>query len=282
MTPVQRIPCAAPPTPGSTFHPRVRFTTGGDDPAASVVFGTAEVFERQEYEYLLARPAWHEDALDHAVAVVTAAVAEAASGDQVHFLVQATQANTAERLTLAAACGLRLFQEKEGFWWPSSDGIAEDSRLATRSLSDSSRDAFADVVRRSVTDIGDRVDQRSLAAIGGQLWSADLLNTYASGANAGLWRMAFDPAGDPVGFVGLAAGDGDGTIVHIGVVPEQRGHGYGADLVAVAKGMALDRGWRGLLSLVDVENLPMVRTMHASGFSADEHPWHKWHFVRQA
>lgn len=62
---------------------------------------------------------------------------------------------------------------------------------------------------------------------------------------------------------------------------EHRGHGHGSGLLAIAKTTAIARSWRGLLSLVDLTNQPMVQTMTRSGFSPDSHPWHKWHYLRE-
>jgi len=248
----------------------------------------AEVFERQPSEYYLARLHWQTDAFEDAAATVSAAIADVPPGNRVHLIVQATHPDAAARIQLAQRCGLRPFQEKEGFWWTADGTGAADpgmnpAGLTARPLTDSDHQQFCDVIRRSVVGIQDRVDQISLRAQGGSHWAADLLGHYAMGSDASLWQLGLDTAGATIGFVGLAAADDDreGIIVHIGVLPEHRGHGHGSGLLGIAKATAVARSWRGLLSLVDVVNQPMVQTMTRSGFSPNSRPWHKWHYLHE-
>ena len=85
---IERTPCAGPPAPGSTFRPLVRFSAGGDEETASVVIGTAEVFERRPHEYLVARWSWRDGAVGDAVEVVSAALAEVPEGSRAHLIAQ--------------------------------------------------------------------------------------------------------------------------------------------------------------------------------------------------
>lgn len=65
-------------------------------------------------------------------------------------------------------------------------------------------------------------------------------------------------------------------IVLIGVLPEQRGHGYVDQLLLAAYRAARMRGFAAVLSLVDVDNHPMMAAMYRSGADPNVHPWHKW------
>ena len=83
-----------------------------------MVIGQGEVFEREPAEYALARLSWAGGRLDVACAVMASAARSAPQGAPVYFMVNpATQADHADRRGIAEACGFRLFQEKEGFWW---------------------------------------------------------------------------------------------------------------------------------------------------------------------
>jgi diamine N-acetyltransferase len=93
------------------------------------------------------------------------------------------------------------------------------------------------------------------------------------------WLLAEEGSGAPVGFVavGRFRDEGIGTIVHIGVLPEHRGHGYVADLLAAAQGIARRRGFGGLFDGVDAENGPMLAAMDRAGYRVAPGSWHQWH-----
>jgi ribosomal protein S18 acetylase RimI-like enzyme len=262
------------PRPGSTFRPLVRFTSE----SASVELGTAEVFERQPPEYFLTRLAW--DRLPAATAVVEAAVAEVP--ESVHLHVNpAVHDRVAERRRLAADCGFRLFQEKEGFW-RAHDGLPlptpED--IVLRSMAEVGREPFRRVLADCVTGILDTADRLAVARHGPDHWAADFLDRHATAEDERSWLLA--AAGPVVGFVGLIrrdAGEPVGTIAHIGVVPAARGRRISDQLLRAAHLAARERGFAGVLSFVDAANGPMLAAMRRAGVRADAHPWHKWHYV---
>ena len=77
--------------------------------------------------------------------------------------------------------------------------------------------------------------------------------------------------------VGPFDDEGTGTIVHVGVLPEARGHGYITDLLAAANRAARERGYARMLSDVDTENAPMLAAMERAGHRRDRRDWHVWH-----
>jgi ribosomal protein S18 acetylase RimI-like enzyme len=107
------------------------------------------------------------------------------------------------------------------------------------------------------------------------------LDHHASAADARSWLYAETTGGVPTGFVGLAQREGDpaGTIVLIGVLPEQRGHGYVDQLLPAAYRAPRARGFGTVRSLVDVDNHPMMAAMRRSGADPDADPWHSWLFT---
>jgi RimJ/RimL family protein N-acetyltransferase len=113
-------------------------------------------------------------------------------------------------------------------------------------------------------------------------WATTFLDHHASAADARSWLYAETTGGVPAGFVGLAQREGDpevGTIVLIGVLPEQRGHGYVDQLLLAAYRAARARGFGAVQSLVDVDNHPMMAAMRRSGADPDADPWHSWLFT---
>jgi ribosomal protein S18 acetylase RimI-like enzyme len=89
------------------------------------------------------------------------------------------------------------------------------------------------------------------------------------------WAVAHDSAGAAVGFVlPVLFRDGrndqgrpEGTIYHMGVVPEHRGHGYGRDLLLRATETLQNAGvWR-ILCDTDIRNTAMIQTFRNAGFA---------------
>jgi GNAT superfamily N-acetyltransferase len=264
------------------LRPIARFVVEHDGvEQASVVSGRAEIFEREPTEYALARLRWAEGGLDAARAAVTAAVDSAPPGAAVYLPVSAAVSpDHAARRGVAEACGFALFQEKEGFWWADNgQALPEPASLRLAPMSRIGREVFVPVIGRCLAQTLDRTDTLVFGRHRPQQWVTTFLDHRASAADAQSWLYAETTGGVPVGFVGLAQRVGDpgvGTIVLIGVLPEQRGHGYVDQLLLAAYRAARVRGFAAVLSLVDVNNHPMMAAMCRSGADPNAHPWHKW------
>ena len=255
---------------------------GGE--AASVVFGRAEIFEREPAEYALARLSWEQGRSDAACAVMAAAAQSGPGGEKVYFPVNAgVHGDHVERCRIAEDCGFRLFQEKEGFWWADTGQVLpEPAGLRLHSMARIGREQFAPVIGRCLAGTLDRIDALVLGRCPPREWAETFLQRHAQPADEDTWLFAETPDGAPVGFVGVAAHDADprtGVLVLIGVLPEQRGNHYVDELVHAANRAARARGMTGVLSLVDVQNQPMMAAMRRTGWSAETHPWHRWLYV---
>lgn len=285
---VRRIPLdPSDVTPGSTLRPIARFVLEHEgSQAASVVFGRAEIFEREPVEYALARLSWADGRLDAARAVMTAAVRSAPDEAPVYFPVSAAvSGNHADRRAIAEACGFELFQEKEGFWWTDSGQALSESRdLRSQSMSSIGPAPFIPVIGRCLTGTLDRGDGLTFPRHRPEDWAEEFLKHHAKPDDEESWLYAETADGEPVGFVGVARREGDpeaAVLVLIGVLPEQRGHRYVDQLIYAAYRAARRRGFKGVLSLVDVENHPMMAAARRTGGDAGASPWHKWLYVRQ-
>lgn len=271
--------------PGSTLRPISRFVVERDGvEQASVVLGRAEIFEREPLEYAVARLSWADGGLGDARAVVAAAVGSAPPGIPVYLPVSAAvSADHAARRDVALACGFELFQEKEGFRWADTgQALPEPAGLRLEPMSRIGPEAFVSVLGRCVAQTLDRTDALVFGRQQPRQWATTFLNHHASAADAQSWLYAETTGGAPVGFVGLAQREGDpevGTIVLIGVLPEQRGHRYVDRLLTAAYRAARARGFVAVRSLVDVDNHPMMAAMRRSGADPDADPWHGWLFT---
>lgn len=183
------------------------------------------------------------------------------------------------RLVLESV-GYGIFQEKVGHLWK-DDGqaIAQSDRVHFRTIADVGRDEFAAVLGRGVVDTLDRNDRYFRELVTRQRWGHEMLG-YLGDGDEDSWHLAYDAEGAVVGYVMLSAFDEKGvaTITHVGIVPEQRGQGYAGDLLLRAGADARRRGFREILSDVDVQNEPMRAAMERAGHHTSLTDWHVWHY----
>lgn len=269
-------------TPGSTLRPSARFALEQDGTEqASVVFGRAEIFEREPPEYVLARLRWAAGRLDAARTVVVAAATTTPTGAAVYLPINsAASTDHVARRDIAEACGFMLFQEKEGFWWADTGQVLpEPAGLRLEPMARIGREAFVPMIARCVSATLDRTDALVFGRHQPQRWAATFLDHHAPAEDGQSWLYAETTNGAPVGFVGLAQRASErevGTIVLIGVLPEQRGNRYVDRLLLAAHRAARARGFSAILSHVDVDNHPMMAAMRRCGADPDAHSWHSW------
>lgn len=183
------------------------------------------------------------------------------------------------RRALLASLGGRPFQEKVGFLWEGDGGpLPGDDRLRFDDLGSVGPTAYGSLMGRCQAGTLDRNDRYYLGLCGPVGWGAQMLDYLVPGHEPS-WLLARDPEGREVGFVAVGPFDdeGTGTIVHIGVLPEARGHGYVNDLLTAANRAARERGYTRMLSDVDTENAPMRAAMERAGHRRDRREWHVWH-----
>lgn len=284
MTEIRRVT----PAPEAAPHavPVGMFVAEQDGLRVAQVELTATTLPHHTAGHLLRFLRWDGGHLDAAFGVVSAALLAAPRGALVHLTVN-TEAHEHidDRRQLAIGSGFELLQEKEGVWW-SDEGqlINSPDRVVLRPLPEVGRDNFAQVIARCMTGTLDRIDRAKVAEFGAQGWADIQLSQYVPIEDAPYWILAETPDGEPVGFLGLSAFDEEatGTISHIGVLPKQRGHGYIDQLLSVVNLLARKRGFRGVLSDVDVLNGPMLAAMARADHRADGRPWHKWIYRKVA
>lgn len=177
---------------------------------------------------------------------------------------------------LMEACGLTLFQEKQGFVWKDTgDRIEVGDRLAFRTVDDVGTDEYQSVMAPCGEGTLDRNDRYYWDGCGPANWAA-VMTTWLAEEDSPMWLVGYR-RGEPVGYVAVASvEDWGSTIVHVGVVPEHRGNGYINDLLAAGTAAAQRSGIDGMLSDVDVLNDPMMNAMRRGGHLEGVRPWHVW------
>lgn len=187
------------------------------------------------------------------------------------------------RRRLFETAGWSLFQEKEGFEWRADrpDAVPRrPARLTFRSIEDLGPEPFVETMARGVLGTLDRNDRyyRDLVG-GGEGWGREMLG-YLGSEDGPSWQLGVTPDGQVAGYVLIGEFDepGRGTIVHIGVVPEQRGNGYIDELLLAGNQAGRGRGFSTMISDVDTENAPMIAAMERTGHSSAATTWHVWHY----
>jgi RimJ/RimL family protein N-acetyltransferase len=228
---------------------------------------------------LFGAAAWAGEPVEVLAELVRAA--RRALGDAVPDVLEirtnpAVHSRPEERLALAAALDLTLFQEKEGVLWEDhGEPVQVPQRIRSRSLADTGPVAYAEVFARIPEGTLDRNDRWYYERVDPQHWAAQMME-FADGAEE-TWLVAECEEG-PVGMVAISPFDGPdtATISYIGVLPEHRGNGYVDDLLAAGTAAAQRAGFTRILSDVDTQNHPMLAAMERAGHHASATPWHVW------
>ena len=179
--------------------------------------------------------------------------------------------------------GLPLEQEKRAFVCNEPQKAVEvPRRLLFKSLLEVGENAFIEVIERALNGSLDQDDQERCAAEGRREIAEEYFHPDQEyfGYEPEWWTFAEDRNGNTVGFVQPAYfKDSDkgelkeGTVVYIGVVPEQRGHGYSVDLLLHATALLQREGvWR-ILCDTDAQNLPMIEAFQKVGYAPYETVW---------
>ncbi len=239
-----------------------------------------------EYRFLGLWLPWADDPLAIGEALVGAAIERAipAGRHPLDFRINPDYQEHADiRRALAERTGFSLFQEKEGFRWSADRPEFErpPARLTFHSIDEVGRDLLARTMGRCVAGSLDRADRHYEAFAPGDAWGREMLE-FLEPDDAPSWKLALTPDGEPAGYILLSRFDEPerATIAHIGVVPEQRGHGYVDELLGEYNRMARERGFTTSISDVDVENGPMQAAMERNGHRSGDTAWHVFHFRR--
>lgn len=171
------------------------------------------------------------------------------------------------RMTAAGNAGLQPFVERLSYKWsPETDGLPpRTDRLRFEPADD---EAFLPALRSVLEGTLDAYSLRDIAEHGLDEAAATQLRDLRWFPSPPEWRqLAYTEAGELAGLIVPARNYAGPTIGYIGVVPDQRGHGYVHDLLA-------ETAWRlaelapgeEVTADTDVGNVPMARAFARAGF----------------
>ena len=173
-----------------------------------------------------------------------------------------------DQLAAARQAGMELLDERRRYEWTPATGLPTRShRLSFRPVGAADTDQVLAVLRaisRGSLDIHTaREVQKSGAA---EAARAQLAGLDGLGGTWSWWRLASTPDGQLVG-IAVPARNFEGPIIgFIGVVPEQRGAGYGRDLLAEATHVLAAEGADRIRADTDSTNTPMAAAFEWAGY----------------
>lgn len=171
---------------------------------------------------------------------------------------------------------LPLIQTK--FRYVGAADAVPDSRLIFRTLDEVGEDTFIEAIRRSSTGTLDALDQLQLKAMGAEAHARayfDVLKTEFE-FHPAWWLAAYTPAAELVGHVvGVPYNlhRQEGAIGYIGVVPEQRGHRYGDELLRAGMQAMHAAGVTTVIADTDLQNVPMQQSFERCGYQRTDTTW---------
>lgn len=211
-------------------------------------------------------PVWTE--------LVRAGLAETAEGEgDYHIFLPGgwrddpeIQAALRPRLAAARAAGLTSTLERLRFEWLASMAVpARSQRLTFRAEPDD--EAFVSVFMRVAEGTLDATSREEIERLGLDAYARGDLDLYQRmPGERSWWKLAYDEAGELVGFAMPSANNGGPVVGFLGVVPEHRGHGYAADLLAEITADLAELGAERITADTDLGNVPMANAFRRLGY----------------
>jgi RimJ/RimL family protein N-acetyltransferase len=173
------------------------------------------------------------------------------------------------RLEVARRAGLAVLVERLRYqWFPAAGLPPRGDRLRLRPLAEVGEGAFLDALARTYSGSLDAHTRQELdrGVPPEQIARDDLALLRQLPGPSEWWRLADDRDGRLVG-VAVPGGNDNGHIVaYLGVVPEQRGHGYAGELLAEATAFLAEQGTARIRADTDVANTPMAAAFERAGY----------------
>ncbi|MER7660762.1 MULTISPECIES: GNAT family N-acetyltransferase [unclassified Streptomyces] len=170
------------------------------------------------------------------------------------------------RLRAAQAAGMTVLVERFQYRWTPQNGLPErPGRLVFRPEADDK--VFLDVLRRVHSSTLDAHALRAIAEGGVDQAAQEELDFFHwCPSPREWWQLAHTPEGEPVGLHIPAHNPSGPCVGFIGVVPEQRGHGYAYDLLTECTHLLAERGAEFIAGATDQGNFPMAANFTRAGY----------------
>ncbi|HEX5567482.1 MAG TPA: GNAT family N-acetyltransferase [Streptomyces sp.] len=187
----------------------------------------------------------------------------------------AVRAAAEARIEAATAAGYAFLVERHRYAWTPGCGLPErPGRLEFRPVPDGEEGdgAVLDVLRRVHSVTLDAHARRAIAEGGVERAAREELDFFRwCPSPRDWWQLAYTPRGELAGLHVPARNPSGPCVGFIGVVPEQRGHGYGYDLLVECTRRLAAEGARSIAAATDVTNTPMAAHFARAGYPVTQH-----------
>lgn len=170
------------------------------------------------------------------------------------------------RIDVAQRAGMKPFVERLRYRWTPEHGLPpRPGRLVFRQEPDDKR--ILDVLRQIVVGSLDAHETRTRDKDGIDAAARDEMDfLHWMPSPREWWRLAYTPDGDLVGLTVPGRNYANPVIGIIGVIPEQRGHGYAYDLLLEATHLLVEEGVEEIVAETDTTNTPMAANFAKAGY----------------
>ncbi|GGT31636.1 GNAT family N-acetyltransferase [Streptomyces chromofuscus] len=172
------------------------------------------------------------------------------------------------RREAARRAGLTTAVERLRYEWTRDSGVpAPSRRLRFRPEADD--EVFAGLFRRVLDGTLDAASRAQALAVGAEAQARADVAFYRDSmpGERSWWRVAEDAGGRTVGFALPSRNTGSHVVGYLGVLPEQRGHGYVDDLLAeITRVLAQEAGADVVRADTDLTNHPMAAAFDRLGY----------------
>ncbi|MFJ6571076.1 GNAT family N-acetyltransferase [Streptomyces sp. NPDC091292] len=174
------------------------------------------------------------------------------------------------RIRAAERAGMTFLVERMRYRWTPDRGLPErPGRLVFRPEPDDA--VVLEVLKRVHSATLDAHALATTAASGLEAAAQEELDFFHWCPSPRAWlRLAYTPEGELVGIEVPAHNPGGPCIGFIGVVPEQRGHGYAYDLLVEATHFLVEQGAEFIAGATDDGNVPMAANFTRAGYPVTE------------
>lgn len=171
---------------------------------------------------------------------------------------------------LLSAAGFHLVVDRRRFaWTPEAPIPPAPTRVIFQTLTEVGDEAFIATMARITEGTLDHYTQELVGTVG-RIEAARRHfhdeQRFQRHWESHWWQVGLLPTGETVGVVMPAENSRWPNIGYIGVVPDQRGHGYSMDLLAQGTRTLIAEGAKRIIADTDLDNTPMANAFLSMGY----------------
>jgi ribosomal protein S18 acetylase RimI-like enzyme len=173
-----------------------------------------------------------------------------------------------KRVEILEHVGFSLRREGDRWEWAADAApLAPAGRVVFRPWPAVGEEAFVGALGRTLEGTLDRWLEYNRQCLGAEAAAREYIATAQELRHEPTWwHLAYTQDGALIGVIMASANDGGPIVDYVGVVPEQRGHGYVDDLLAQGVAVLRAAGATRIRADSDTRNLPMASAFRRAGF----------------